>query len=237
VASLDELPRSRAVVFDTAPGVMASVCGDRFPPRYLRRLRRFRHGPGVFKIDFALDGPVPWAAAVCRQAGTVHVGGTFDEVAASERACWEGRHSDRPFVLVVQQSVCDPTRAPDGDHTLWAYCHVPHGSTEDRSAAVTGQIERFAPGFRDLVLAQYAMNSADFERYNPNYLGGDITGGVQDLAQQWARPVWRWDPYSTSIPGIFICSASTPPGAGVHGMGGYHAARSVARWLGQRRRP
>jgi phytoene dehydrogenase-like protein len=234
VGALDDLPRSRAVVFDTAPEVMASVCGDRLPPGYRRRLGRFRHGPGIFKVDFALAGLVPWAAGVCRSAGTVHVGGTFDEIAASERDCWLGRHSERPFVLVVQPTVCDPTRAPDGKQTLWAYCHVPHGCTEDRSEAITRQIERFAPGFRDLVTGRHTMNCADFERYNPNYLGGDITGGVQDLAQQWARPVLRWDPYSTPAEGIFICSSSTPPGAGVHGMGGFHAARSVARWLGRR---
>ncbi|MDG2123001.1 MAG: hypothetical protein P8J87_04845, partial [Verrucomicrobiales bacterium] len=186
-------------------------------------------GPGVFKMDLALSEAIPWQAEGCRGAGTVHVGGTYEEVAASESACWRGEHAERPFVLLAQQSVCDGTRAPAGKHTCWAYCHVPHGSEVDMSEALLGQIERFAPGFRETILETHVMRCADFQAYNPNYVGGDIVGGVQDLAQQWTRPVARFDPYSTPDEGIFICSSSTPPGAGVHGMGGYFAARSVLR--------
>jgi phytoene dehydrogenase-like protein len=185
----------------------------------------------VFKLDWALDGPIPWRDPNCLQASTVHVGGTLPEMAASEAAMWRGEHHDRPFVLVVQQSQFDSSRAPEGKHTGYAYCHVPHASRFDMTERVEAQIERFAPGFRDLILARHAMTTADFERENPNYVGGAITGGVADLRQMFTRPVARLDPYSTPDPRIFLCSASTPPGGGVHGMCGYHAAQSALKRL------
>ncbi len=229
VDDLAALPAADAYLFDTSPLMMTRICGARLPARYVRRVKRFRYGPAVFKLDLALDGPVPWTNADCRKAATVHVGGTLDEVRASERACWEGRACERPFVLVAQAGVCDPSRAPEGRQALWAYCHVPRGWKGDATEAILAQIERFAPGFRDRILAVHKMAPADLEAHNPNYLGGDIVGGVQDLAQQFARPVARLDPYSTPANDIFICSSSTPPGAGVHGMCGYHAAKSVLR--------
>lgn len=234
VESLDELPPARAYLFDTAPSAMARIAGPRLPDAYQKKLRRYRHGPGVFKIDYALSEAVPWTAAACRRAGTVHIGGTLDQIAASEREAWQGFHSERPFVLAAQQSLFDPTRAPAGRHTFWAYCHVPRGSTVDMTAIIERQIERFAPGFRDCVLARHTMNCADFERYNPNLIGGDVVGGVADWRQLFTRPVARWDPYSTPARDIFICSASTPPGAGVHGMCGVSAARSVMRAAAKR---
>ncbi len=227
VESLDELPKARAYVFDTVPRELARIAGDRLPTAYRARLERYRHGPGVFKIDYALSDPVPWRDEACRRAGTVHVGGTLDEIVVSEREAWNGIHCERPFVLAAQQSLFDPARAPEGRHTLWAYCHVPNGSTVDMTAAIERQIERFAPGFRDCVLARAAMNCADFERYNPSCVGGDVVGGVADWRQIFTRPVARWNPYTTPVPDLFIGSASTPPGGGVHGMGGYWAARAV----------
>lgn len=229
VNRLDELPKARAYVFDTAPSELARIAGDRLPARYLRALRRYRHGPGVFKLDLTLEGEVPWTHPGCRQAGTVHVGGTLAEIAASERACWQGQHSERPFVLVAQPGVADPSRAPEGRSTLWAYCHVPAGSTRDLTEVVLAQIERFAPGFRERVLAVHRTNCRDYERYNPNLIGGDVIGGVTDWRQLYKRPSLRWTPYLTPAPDIFIGSASTPPGGGVHGMAGYHAARAVMR--------
>lgn len=231
VEHIDALPPARAVLFDVSPRQLLNIAGSRFPAAYSRDLERYRYNPGVFKIDFALDGPIPWLAPECRRAGTVHVGGTLEEIAASESAMWYGRHSDRPFILVGQQSLFDDTRAPAGKHTVWAYCHVPHGSTEDMSGRIEAQIERFAPGFRDLILARHTFNTAEMEAYNPNYVGGDINGGVQDLFQMWTRPTVRPVPYSTPAKGIYLCSASTPPGGGVHGMCGYHAARAVLRDL------
>lgn len=227
VATLDELPVARAYLFDTAPSALASIAGERLPAAYRRRLVRYRHGPGIFKIDYALSAPVPWTNESCRRAGTIHLGGTLDEIVTSEREAWQGFHSEKPFVLAAQQSVFDPTRAPEGRHTFWAYCHVPHGSTEDMTGAIERQIERFAPGFRDTVLARHTMTCADFERYNPNLIGGDVVGGVADWRQLFTRPVARWNPYTTPAKDIFICSASTPPGAGVHGMCGASAARAV----------
>ena len=229
VRSIEELPAAKAYLFDTAPRDTAAIAGERLPDRYRRRLRRYRHGPGVFKIDYALSEPVPWTAEPCRRAGTVHVGGPMDEVVVSERQCWMGRHAERPFVLAAQQSLCDPSRAPEGRHTFWVYCHVPAGSTEDRTGAIERQIERFAPGFRDCVLARHTMNCADFERYNPNLIGGDVVGGVADWRQLFTRPVARWRPHTTPAEDIFLCSASTPPGGGVHGMCGFHAAKEVLR--------
>ncbi|CAN5142570.1 NAD(P)/FAD-dependent oxidoreductase [soil metagenome] len=229
VESLEALPPAKAYLFDTSPMAMAGICGNRLPHRYVRRLERYRYGPGVFKLDLALDGPVPWRHPACRRAGTVHVCGTLDEIRVSEHSCWHGRLAERPFVIVAQQSVADPNRAPSGKHTLWAYCHVPPRWDGDATEAILAQVERFAPGFRDLILAIHKTTPADLEAHNPNYIGGDIIGGVQDLAQQFARPVARRDPYSTPAKDIYLCSSSTPPGAGVHGMCGYHAAASVLR--------
>jgi phytoene dehydrogenase-like protein len=227
VETLDELPKSNAVLLDVTPRQLLKLAGEKLPAGYRRKLEGYRYGPGVFKIDYALSEPVPWRAVECRRAGTVHVGGTLGEIAASERAANRGQLSERPFVLVAQQSLFDPTRAPAGQHTLWAYCHAPHGSTADRTEAMEQQIERFAPGFRETILARAVRTSAGFERYNPNYVGGDINGGVQDIRQLWTRPVAAWPPYRTPLPGVFLCSSSTPPGGGVHGMCGFHAARAA----------
>jgi phytoene dehydrogenase-like protein len=231
VRCLADIPPARVVLFDTSPAQLADVCASILPVGYVRRLRRYRYGPGAFKLDWALDGPIPWRDSRCLDASTVHVGGTLEEIAAAEAAVWRGEHPDRPFVLVVQQSQFDPTRAPAGKHTGYAYCHVPAGSTVDRTTAIEQQIERFAPGFRDRILARHITGTADLEAANPNYLGGAITGGVADLFQFFARPVARLDPYSTPHPRLFICSASTPPGGGVHGMCGYFAAKSASRRL------
>lgn len=235
VASLRELPPSRCVLFDLAPGQVLRIAGERLPAGYRRRLERYRYGPAVFKLDWALAGPIPWRARECLRASTVHVGGELEEVAESEAAAWNGRIPERPFVLVAQQSLFDSTRAPEGRHTGYAYCHVPSGSTIDMTARIEAQIERFAPGFRDLILARHARAPADVERDNPACIGGAITGGAADLLQLFARPVARLDPYATPDPALFLCSHATPPGGGVHGMCGHHAARSVLRRLGVRR--
>jgi len=192
-------------------------------------LAKYRYGAGVFKVDYALAGPVPWRAAECRQAGTVHLGGTMAEIAASERAMGQKQPAEQPYVLVAQQSLFDDSRAPTGQHTLWAYCHVPHGATVDMTERIEAQIERFAPGFRDLILARHRHSPADLERYNANYIGGDINGGAQDLSQFWTRPAPRFNPYATPAKGLYLCSSSTPPGGGVHGMCGYHAAQAALR--------
>jgi phytoene dehydrogenase-like protein len=227
VCSLADLPDARAYLFDTSPAQLAKIAGPALPAEYVRRLERFRYGPGVFKLDWALDGPIPWRDPRILEASTVHIGGTLEEVAASERAAWRGEHSERPFVLLCQQSDLDPTRAPEGKRTGYAYCHVPAGSTRDLTSTLEAQVERFAPGFRDLILARHAMTSRDFEAYNPSLVGGAITGGVADLGQLFTRPVARWNPYTTPNPKLFLCSASTPPGGGVHGMCGYYAARAA----------
>ena len=185
----------------------------------------------MFKVDWALDGPTPWKNSGCARAGTVHLGGTFDGIADSERACWNSEHAKRPYVLFVQQTPWDPTRAPAGKHTAWAYCHVPNGSSLDMTDAIESQVERFAPGFRDRILARHVMNAAAMERHNPNLVGGDVTGGANVLAQLFARPVARLNPYATPVKGLYLCSASTPPGAGVHGMCGYWAARAALKWM------
>lgn len=229
VDSLAELPDARCVLLDCSPRDVVRICGDKLPSAYRRRLERYRYGPGVFKVDFALDGAVPWAAEACATAATLHVGGTLDEIVASERSVARGEHAERPFVLVAQPSVFDPTRAPAGMHTLWAYCHVPNGSTVDMAERIERQIERFAPGFRERIVARSTIDPAAFERYNPNYVGGDINGGSQDLRQLYTRPVARLVPYELPVPGVYLCSASTPPGGGVHGMCGYHAARAALR--------
>lgn len=227
VSHFQELPVAKVYIFDTDPFQMAEIAKDRFSSGYASRLQKYNFGPGVFKMDYALDGPIPWKDTRCLEASTVHVGGKLSEIAASEKDCWEGKHHPKPFVLVSQQSQFDNTRSPEGKHTAWAYCHVPFGSERDMTKEIEDQLERFAPGFRDLVLARKSMNTRQFQTYNPNYVGGAVTGGATDISQLFTRPVARWDPYSTPDPAIFICSASTPPGGGVHGMNGFHAARSV----------
>jgi len=227
IRSVSELPAARVFLFDTSPDQLSSIAGDLLPTGYRRRLGRYRYGPGAFKLDWALDGPIPWRDPRCLKASTVHLGGTLEEIAASEAAMFAGRHPERPYILLCQQSEVDSTRAPEGRHTGYAYCHVPGGSTVDMSEAIENQVERFAPGFKDRILARHVMNTQDLHRYNPNYVGGAITGGVADVFQLFTRPVARLNPYTTPNPRIFICSASTPPGGGVHGMCGYHAAQSA----------
>jgi phytoene dehydrogenase-like protein len=231
VRTLADLPPARLYLFDTSPGQLADIAGPVLPARYLQRLRRYVYGPGTFKLDFALDGPIPWRDPRCLDASTVHLGGTFEQVAAAEAAVWRGEHPERPFVLLCQQSQLDPGRAPRGKQTGYAYCHVPAGSTVDLTEVIERQIERFAPGFRARILARHRTTPADFERENPNYAGGAITGGAAHLAQLFTRPVARLDPYTTPHPRLLICSASTPPGGGVHGMCGYHAAGTALRRL------
>jgi phytoene dehydrogenase-like protein len=229
VEMLAALPKAHAVLLDVTPRQAVGLAGASLPTRYRRRLERYRYGPGAFKIDWALDGPIPWRAAACRGAGTVHVGGTLEEITAAEAAVAAGRDATAPFVLLVQPTVVDPTRAPVGRHTAWAYCHVALGSRTDMTAAIEAQVERFAPGFRQRVLARHTMGPAALERYNDNYVGGDILGGTQDLVQILARPVAALNPYATPVPGLYLCSSSTPPGAGIHGMCGYWAARAALR--------
>ena len=225
VRDLADLPRAPVILLDLTPRQLLAVCGERLPSGYARRLREYRYGPGVFKVDWALAGPVPWRDPAVGGAATVHLGGTLGEIAQAEAEVAAGRHPERPFVLAVQPCAADPSRAPAGKHVLWAYCHVPNGSTVDRTAAIEDQVERFAPGFRDLVLARAAHNTAAMERHNPNLVGGDIAGGYSGISQFVRRPVLSPHPWRTPLPGVYLCSASTPPGAGVHGMGGYHAAR------------
>jgi phytoene dehydrogenase-like protein len=229
IASLDDLPPARAVLCDTTPRQWLRIAGARVPARYRRRLERFRYGPGVFKIDWALHEPVPWRAPGCRRAGTIHVGGSLQEIAESERAAWQGRVHDRPFVLLTQPSLSDPSRAPAGKQTLWAYCHLPNGATADMTEPIERQIERFAPGFRDCIAARHCEGPAALERRNANLVGGDIAGGASDMRQLFFRPVASLNPYATPVDGVYLCSASTPPGIGVHGMCGYRAARAALR--------
>ena len=229
VESLAELPPARAVLLDVTPRQLVHLAGDRLRGTYRRRLQGYRYGPGVFKLDLALDGPIPWKAPECARAATVHLGGTLAEIAASEAAPERGKHAERPFVLLAQQSLFDPSRAPDGKHTAWAYCHVPNGSAVDMTDRIEMQIERFAPGFRDRVIGRHAMGPPELQRYNANYVGGDINGGIQDVRQLFTRPVARVVPYSTPLPGVYLCSSATPPGGGVHGMCGYWAALAALR--------
>lgn len=234
VTSLDELAPHRAVLLDLAPNQVVRLAAERISRYrgsvpYLRQLRRFRHGPGAFKIDLALSGPIPWNDPAVLRAATVHVGGTFEEIAYAESEVSDGRIPEHPFVLLAQPTLWDRTRAPEGRHTVWAYCHVPNGSTVDMTNRILAQIERFAPGFRDRILAISKHGPLDLERYNPNYVGGDIGGGRSDLRQFFTRPALRLDPYSTPDPGVLLCSASTPPGAGVHGLCGWYAAQSALR--------
>ena len=231
VESLAELGDARVVLLDVTPRGLLALAGDRLPARYRRRLERYRYGPGVFKLDWALDGPIPWRAEECGRAATVHLGATLEEIAASEAAPGRGGVAERPYVLLAQQSLFDPTRAPAGRHAAWAYCHVPNGSSVDMTERIERQVERFAPGFRERILARSALGPAELERHNPNNVGGDINGGAATLSQLFTRPVARVSPYTTPLPGVFLCSASTPPGGGVHGMCGYHAAQSALRFL------
>jgi phytoene dehydrogenase-like protein len=226
-SAVDELPVADLVLADVMPAELRRIA--RLPERYDRALRRYRHGPGAFKLDWALDGPIPWRAPEVARAGTVHLGGTLDEISASEWGAWRGRPVERPFVLLAQHSLFDPTRAPEGKHTAWAYCHVPNGWRGDRTEAIEAQVERFAPGFRDLVLARHATAPADFEARNRNLVGGDLNGGTMDLGQLFTRPARRWNPYRTPLPGVYLCSSATPPGGGVHGMCGYSAALVALR--------
>ena len=229
VDTLDALPQARAVVLALTPAQIARVGGDRLPARYREKLERWRYGVGAFKVDWALESPIPWTAEICRRAGTVHVGGTFDEVARSEKRAARGEAPDRPFVLVAQPSLFDPTRAPEGRHTAWAYCHVPNGWPGDASAAIEAQIERFAPGFRDTVLARRTHATFELESWNANLVGGDVNGGAL-TARQWFGPGrWTLRPWSTPVPHLYACSAATPPGGGVHGMCGYHAGLAALR--------
>lgn len=229
VTALADLPTEGPVFFDTSPKQLVLVAGEALSPAYRARLERFAHGPGVCKVDYRLKEPVPWAYAPAKEAGTVHLGGTFDEIAKSEAATFHGEVAENPYVLVAQQSLFDDTRTPDDTHTLWAYCHVPNGDPVDASAAITAQIERFAPGFGDVVADQHVMRAPDFETYNANYVGGDMAGGANTWDQLFTRPLVSPDPYSTEHPRLFLCSASTPPGGGVHGMCGYHAAQSALK--------
>jgi phytoene dehydrogenase-like protein len=227
VSSLKDIPSSRAVLFDITPRQLLKIAGHRFSAIYKWQLEKYRYGMGVFKMDFALDAPIPFKAKECQGAGTIHIGNTLAEIVQSEKETSMGVPAAKPFVLLAQQSLFDDTRAPAGKHTAWAYCHVPNGSVRDMSTAIEQQIERFAPGFRERIIGRHTMDTAELENYNPNYIGGDINGGIIDLGQLFTRPALRYSPYRTSAKGLYICSSSTPPGGGVHGMCGYHAAHRV----------
>jgi phytoene dehydrogenase-like protein len=232
VCSLRDIPESRVVLFDLSPRQLANIAGEDLRVGFVRKLRGFKMGPGVFKVDWALSGPIPWKNPDCALAATVHVCGTAEEILESEREMGEGRIPEKPFVLLAQQSMFDGTRAPAGKHTGWAYCHVPAGCTVDMTEAIERQIERFAPGFRDLILARHTRSPAQYEAYNANFIGGDIGGGANTLMQFLFRPIPRWNPYTTPNPRLFLCSSSTPPGGGVHGMCGYWAAQAALKQLG-----
>ncbi|MCH8876156.1 MAG: NAD(P)/FAD-dependent oxidoreductase [Chloroflexi bacterium] len=225
IDGLDDMPSAGAVLLDTSPRGLVRIAGDRLPDGYRKRLGRYRYGPGVFKVDWALDGPVPWQAEACRKSATLHLGGTLEEIAEAERMVGRGEHPPHPFVIFAQQSLFDPTRAPKGKHTAWAYTHVPSGSTHDMTDRIEAQIERFAPGFQNHILERHTRNAREMEKYNPNYVGGDINSGLQDLRQIFTRPLPRFSPYTTPLKNLYLCSSATPPGGGVHGMCGYHAAR------------
>jgi phytoene dehydrogenase-like protein len=229
IKSLGELPSARAVLFDITPKQLLQIAGHKFSSVYKWQLERYRYGMGVYKIDWALDEAIPFSSESCKKAGTVHIGNTLNEIRDAEQQTWSGKHPDKPFVLLAQQSLFDESRAPKGKHTAWAYCHVPGGSTHNMADAIEKQIERYAPGFRDVILAKHTMDTIQMEEYNPNYIGGDINGGVIDLGQLFTRPALRYSPYKTSAKGMYICSASTPPGGGVHGMCGYNAAKKALK--------
>ncbi len=225
VKSLNQLPSAQAILFDITPRQLLKIAGHRFSNIYKWQLEKYRYGMGVFKVDWALDGEIPFISEQAREAGTLHLGNTFAEIATSELATSQGKHPENPFVLLAQQSVFDDTRSPKGKHVAWGYCHVPNGSTKDMTDAIEKQVERFAPRFRERILAKHTFNTAQLEEYNPNYIGGDINGGIIDLGQLFTRPALRFSPYRTSEKGLYICSSSTPPGGGVHGMCGFHAAQ------------
>ncbi|HEY5062646.1 MAG TPA: NAD(P)/FAD-dependent oxidoreductase, partial [Gemmatimonadaceae bacterium] len=231
VRSLDELDTSDIAMLDLTPPQVLALAGHRLPAAYASALRRYRFGPGVFKVDWALSAPVPWTSTDARRSGVLHLGGRIDEIAVAEADVWEGRHPERPFVILAQPTTFDRGRAPPGSHTLWAYCHVPNGSAFDMTSRIENQIERFAPGFRDLVIGRHTMAPAAMEAHDANLIGGEIGGGENSLAQLFFRPVARRVPYATPLRGVYICSASTPPGGAIHGMGGYHAARAALRTL------
>lgn len=231
ISALEEVETDGPVFFQTGPSVLTRIAGEHLPAGYLRRLGRYRHGPGVFKVDWALDGPVPWRDPACARAATLHLGGTLEELAAGERLAWSGGVCERPYVLFAQQSLFDSTRAPEGKQVAWAYCHVASGSDVDHTEIIEAQVERYAPGFRDRILARSTMGCADYEAYNPSFVGGDINVGVPDLDQLFTRPVMRLNPYATPNPRIFLCSAASPPGGGVHGMAGANAVAALPqRW-------
>ncbi|MBT1703843.1 phytoene desaturase family protein [Chryseosolibacter indicus] len=229
VKSLDQLPSSHAVLFDITPKQLLQIAGHKFSSLYKFQLEKYKYGMGVFKVDWALDDVIPFTAAEARHAGTVHIGNTYEEIRGSEKEIWRGGHPEKPFILLAQQSLFDPTRAPEGKHTAWAYCHVPNGSTVDMTEVIEKQIERFAPGFRSRILSRSVMNTSQMESYNANYIGGDINGGAITIGQLFTRPALRLSPYRTSAKGLYICSSSTPPGGGVHGMCGYNAAKRALK--------
>jgi phytoene dehydrogenase-like protein len=229
ISSFEQLPSAHAVLFDVTPKQLLLIAGHKLSAFYKWQLKRYRYGMGVFKVDWALDDAIPFKATEAREAGTVHIGGTLREIAAGEQLIADGGHPDKPFVLLAQQSLFDPTRAPAGKHTAWAYCHVPNGSMKDMTGIIERQVERFAPGFRERIIGRHIFNTQQLENYNPNYIGGDINGGIIDIGQLFTRPVLRRSPYRTSAKGIYICSSSTPPGGGVHGMCGYHSARRALK--------
>lgn len=229
ITRLDQLPPSRVQLLDVSPRDLLTITGDELPEAYRANLQRYRYGPGVFKVDWALSAPIPWANPAVAKAATVHLGGTLEEITACENEIVAGAHPQRPYVLLVQPSLFDPSRAPAGKHTAWAYCHVPNGSTTDMREIIENQVERFAPGFRQLILAAHTRSAAEYETYDPNYVGGDINTGAQDLGQLFTRPAPRWDSYATPLKGVYLCSSATPPGGGVHGMCGYHAACSALK--------
>ncbi|UZD24442.1 NAD(P)/FAD-dependent oxidoreductase [Algoriphagus halophytocola] len=231
ITSVDQLSEAKTILFDITPQQILSIAENEIPKSYADKLKDYRYGPGVFKLDLALDGPIPWKDENCNNAATVHIGGTFEEIAEAENQVFEGKHPEKPFVLLTQQSLFDKTRAPEGKHTVWCYCHVPNGSTRDMTLQIENQIERFAPGFKDLILSRNKMNASDMQTYNPNYIGGDINGGIQDIRQLFTRPVNLFDPYRIPNTSFFICSSSSPPGGGVHGMCGYHAAQAALKFL------
>lgn len=231
IKSLDQLPKSSAIFFNNTPQQILNIGGDKIPDRYARKLRNYKYGSGIYKLDMALHEPIPWKDDLCRKAGTVHLGGTFEEISDAEKMTAEGNHPEKPYVLIAQQSLGDNSRAPSDKHTCWAYCHVPNGSVKDMSEPILNQIERFAPGFRDCIIDSHVMNTKAVENYNPNYIGGDINGGRQDITQLFTRPAGLFDPYHIPDSNLYIASSSTPPGGGVHGMCGYHAAESALRRL------
>jgi len=229
VQLLDNLPSSRAIVLDVSPKQLLQIAGEKFSFFYKWQLKRYRYGMGIFKIDWALDQPIPFTASECRQAATVHLGNSFEEIEQCEKSVSKGKHPEKPFVILAQPSLFDSSRAPENNHTAWAYCHVPNGSEFDMTERIENQVERFAPGFKQTIIGRHVMNCKQVEEYNPNYVGGDINGGIMNLSQLFTRPAFRLSPYRTSAKGIYLCSASTPPGGGVHGMCGFHAARRLLK--------